>query len=369
MADNEKTIAFTTSVAADAKQSPVKTTNDSITPINEKSNAVSAIHRLETFNMPELYDKSFKVRAPVIDGLLYSDTYLFCGTPKLGKSFMMLQIAYHVASGRELWGYEVRQGVVLYMALEDDERRLQERLYRMFDVECVENLYMATHSGTLSSNLLDQLSSFVQTHTDTSLIIIDTLKRVREGDDDKYSYASDYEVITCLKQFADNNDICLMVVHHSRKQRADDIFDMISGTNGLLGAADGGFMFHKEKRTSSEGVLDVTGRDQPEQTLYLNRDPESLCWVLDKAEMERYQVKEDPIIEPVVALMDKRNGYWSGTATELVSDLGVNMNAIVLAKKLNVNASKLMNDYGIVYKNTRTHEGRRISLSRPDCNA
>ena len=369
MSETKKTIAVDASVAADAKQSPVKTTNDSITLIRAKSNAGGAIHKLETFNMPELYDKPFKARAPVIDGLLYPDTYLFCGTPKIGKSFMMLQIAYHVASGRELWGYEVRQGVVLYMALEDDERRLQERLYRMFDVECTEDLYMATHAGTLSSDLFDQLTEFVQTHPDTTLIIIDTLKRIRDDDDDEYSYASDYDAITSIKQFADDNDICLMVVHHSRKQPSKDIFDMISGTNGLLGAADGGFMFHRDKRTSSEGVLDVTGRDQPEQTLYLNRDPDSLCWVLDKAEMERFKVKEDPIIKPVVSLMDRTKGSWSGSATDLISALGIDINAIVLSKKLNVNVSKLMNDHGIVYENTRTHEGRRISLFRTDHNA
>ena len=369
MSENKKTIASDTSVAADVKQSPVKTTNDSINPFCGKSNAFSHVSQLDTFTMPELYDRAFQSRPPVIEGLLYPGTHLFCGSPKLGKSFMMLQIAYHVASGQELWGYDVRQGTVLYMALEDDERRLQERLYRMFDVDCTEELYMATRADTLSGSLIEQMCSFVEEHTETSLIIIDTLQRIRDGGEDRYSYANDYEVINSMKQFTDKSGICLLLVHHPRKQQSEDRFEMISGTNGLLGAADGGFMLHQEKRTSSEGILDVIGRDQPEQTLYLNRDPDRLCWVLDKAEMDKYMEKEDPAINAVAGFMESIEGVWSGTATDLAKELCMDMNPIVLSKKLNVNASKLRNDHGIIYENTRTHEGRRINLYRQKGNA
>lgn len=369
MSENKKTIALDSSVAADDKQSPVRITNYSINPSPGKSNTVRQSCQLETISMPELYDITFQYRPPVIDGLLYPGTYLFSGTPKLGKSFMMLQIAYHVASGQELWGYNVRQGTVLYLALEDTERRLQERLYRMFDVDCTESLYMATHAGTLSGDLIEQMQRFVEEHEETTLIIIDALQCIREGGEDRYSYADDYENINSIKQFSDKNGTCLIVVHHTKKQKSEDIFEMISGTNGLLGAADGGFVFHKEKRTSSEGILDVTGRDQPQQTLYLNRDPDSLCWVLDKAEMERFSVKEEPVIIAVVGFMDKTDGSWSGTATDLIKELGVDMNPIVLSKKLNVNASKLSNDYRIIYENTRTHDGRRIYLSKAEDNA
>lgn len=57
------------------------------------------------------------------------------GAPKVGKSFLMAQIGYHVSTGLELWGYPVHQGAVLYLALEDDHRRLQDRLFRMFGTE------------------------------------------------------------------------------------------------------------------------------------------------------------------------------------------------------------------------------------------
>nr|WP_330407370.1 AAA family ATPase [Enterocloster lavalensis] len=87
----------------------------------------------------------------------------------------------------------------------------------------------------------------------TRLIIIDTLQKIREAGGDKYSYGNDYDIIGKLKQFAGRTGLCLLLVHHTRKQQADDKFDMISGTNGLLGAADGAFLLQKEKRTDRRG--------------------------------------------------------------------------------------------------------------------
>ena len=66
--------------------------------------------------MPELYGTTYESKSAVIDGLLYAGTYLFAGAPKLGKSFLMLQLGYHVSTGTPLWGYPVRQGSVLYLA-------------------------------------------------------------------------------------------------------------------------------------------------------------------------------------------------------------------------------------------------------------
>ena len=150
---------------------------------------------LPTVSMNDLYEQVYPGRPPVIDGLLYAGTYLFVGAPKVGKSFLMAQLAYHVSKGLPLWGYEVRQGVVLYLALEDNHRRLQERLYRMFGVESTGNLFFAIGAKQLGGGLEEQLKGFVREHTDTRLIIIDTLQKIREAGAEKYSYANDYEVI------------------------------------------------------------------------------------------------------------------------------------------------------------------------------
>ena len=107
----------------------------------------------------------------------------------------------------------------------------------------------------IGGGLDEQLEKFVREHSDTKLIIVDTLQKVREAVSDSYSYSSDYEVIGKLKQFADRYGVCVLIVHHTRKQPAGDSFEMISGTTGLLGCADGALLMQKEKRTDSKATL------------------------------------------------------------------------------------------------------------------
>mgnify|MGYP005835238911 CR=1 FL=1 len=318
---------------------------------------------LPTISMSELYQNVYQGRPPIIDGLLYPGTYLFAGAPKVGKSFLMAQLAYHVSMGLPLWDYPVHKGTVLYLALEDDHRRLQERLYRMFGMDGTNDLLFAIHAKQLGVGLEGQLKMFVREHPDTKLIIIDTLQKVREAGGDKYSYANDYEVVGTLKRLADDCGICLLLVHHTRKQQADDKFDMISGTNGLLGAADGAFLLQKEKRTDGSAILDVAGRDQQDQRLYLTKDKEHLTWTLERMETELWVEPPDPVLEAVAAFITAERPSWSGTATELAAVLQVDMKPNALAMRLNVRAGKLAAEYHIHYENTRTHAGRSISLT------
>ena len=318
---------------------------------------------LPTISMNDLYENVYQSRPPVIDGLLYPGAYLFVGAPKVGKSFLMAQLAYHVSTGLPLWGYPVRQGTVLYLALEDDHRRLQERLYRMFGTDGTDNLYFAIYAKQLGGGLEEQLKRFVQEHPDTRLIIIDTLQKIREAGGDKYSYGNDYDIIGKLKQFADQTSLCLLLVHHTRKQQADDKFDMISGTNGLLGAADGAFLLQKEKRTDRAATLELSGRDQQDQRLHLNRDMERLVWELERAETELWKAPPDPILEAVAALVTADRPMWAGTATELVQALQLDIKPNTLTMRLNVNAGRLLNEYNIQYESSRNRAGRRVKLA------
>ena len=374
MSVKEKTTAPASSVSADEEQSfDVKSIN-SITDDSSESNdyfvemqkemcrMLDPTH-LPTVSMDELLDTVYQSKPPVIDGLLYPGTHLFVGAPKIGKSFFMAQLAYHVSTGIPLWDYPVRKGTVLYLALEDNYRRLQERLFRMFGTDGTENLHFAISARQLGNGLDKQLQGFMQKHPDTRLIIIDTLQKVREVGGDNYSYANDYEIITRLKQSTDSYGICLILVHHTRKQQSDDKFDMISGTNGLLGAADGAWLLQKEKRTSNNATLDISGRDQQDQRLYLIRDTERLTWQLEKAETELWKEPPDPILDAVAALTAEEQPEWVGSPTELVNKLGLDIQPNVLTKRLNVNAGRLQNEYGVRYENDRSHGGRFIKLT------
>ena len=376
--EKEKTTVPVPSVGADGEQpfsyvndEIITTCGEEINPLDE--NMEDIFHQMEqmsepsylpTMTMSQLYDTVYESRLPIIDGLLYPGTYLFVGAPKVGKSFLMAQIAYHVSTGQALWNYSVHAGTVLYLALEDDYRRLQERLSRMFGVEGTDTLHFATCAKQLGAGLAEQLHRFVSEHQDTRLIIIDTLQKIREAGGDKCSYANDYEIIGQLIQFADQTGVSLLLVHHTRKQQADDKFDRISGTNGLLGAADGAFILEKEKRTGDTAILEVSGRDQPEQKLILRKNMERLVWELERAETELWQVPPDPILEKVASMLTDRGQDWIGSPTELTAALQLDLKPNLLTKHLNVNAGRLFNEHQIQYKNIRTHAGRRIRLKQ-----
>ena len=357
------------SIGVDTEQSSIKQTTNSISnrdvnfnPFDEFFKKIDPSY-MKTVTMQELYQDIYSKKPPVIEGLLYQGTYLFVGSPKIGKSFFMAQLAYHVSTGTPLWDYPVKKGTVLYLALEDDYRRLQERMYRMFGTDSTENLYFSVSSKPLGNGLTDQLSGFIREHPDTTLVIIDTLQKIREVDSDSYSYAKDYEIINQLKQFSDSWGICLLLVHHTRKQKSSDNFDMISGTNGLLGCADGAFMLYKETRTSNKATLEISGRDQQDQRIHLIRDEEKLCWNFEKAETELWKEPPEPLLECIANLVTEENPTWQGTATELIEKLGLDMKPNVVSLKLNVNAGRLMNDYSIRYTNKRNHSGRMIFFS------
>ena len=361
---NEMT-AHNTPVGAGDEQSSTKYLDTSIADDLSDFNSLELNcfdeNYLHTVSMTELYDTVYENRPPIIDGLLYSGLYLFVGSPKIGKSFLMAQLAYHISTGTPIWNYKVSKGTVLYLALEDDYSRLQKRLYQMFGTDSADNLYLSVSASQLNDGLDKQLESFITKHADTKLIIIDTLQKVREVSSD-YSYSNDYEIISSLKKFADNNKICMILVHHTRKQKSDDSFDMISGTNGLLGAADGAFVLQKEKRTANAATLEISGRDQQDQKLYLNRNPDNLIWELERTETELWKEPPEPLLQVISHKISDSSPAWQGSPTELVSWLGVDMKPNALSLKLNINAARLFNEYGIRYSNRHTHSGRVITL-------
>ena len=372
MIDKKEKAAPIVSVGADTEQLSQKFSMGIIPEENENFKSLDEIQQewfrsmdpsyLKTVSMTELYDTVFQSKPPIIDGLLYPGTYIFAGAPKLGKSFLMAQLAYHVSTGTPLWNYATRKGTALYLALEDDYRRLQERLYRMFGTESADNLHFSVSASQIGNGLDEQLEWFITAHPDTKLIIIDTLQKVREITGDSYSYANDYDIINRIKKFTDRHGVCVLLVHHTRKQNADDKFDMISGTTGLLGCADGAFLLQKEKRTSNCATLEVSGRDQPDQKMHLIRNTETLLWELSEVESELWKEPSEPLLETVAAFITEGNAEWYGSPTELVQALEIDIKANALSMKLNINAGRLFNEYGICYENKRCHDGRKIRL-------
>ena len=373
MENKKEKTAPDVSVGADTEQPIRKNTTSSISENGGNIKSFEELQRemqlrsdpsyLQTISMNELFDTQYRSKQPLIDGLLYPGTYIFAGSPKLGKSFLMAQLAYHVSTGQRLWGYEVHQGTVLYLALEDDFQRIQSRMFMMYGVADTASLHFATAANKIGNGLDEQLENFIKEHPDTKLVIIDTMQKIREAGGEAYSYASDYEIIGKLKRFADRHSICIVTVHHTRKQPAGDSFETISGTTGLLGCADGALLMQKKKRTALEATVDAVGRDQQDQILYLKKDAGTQIWSLERTENEPYQEPPDLVLDTVSQLVSSESREWTGSPTELAETVNTGMAANALTKYLNVKSGRLLDEYHVKYENRAKHSGRQVKLT------
>ena len=129
---------------------------------------------------------------------------------------------------------------MLYLCLEDSFQRIQSRLFDLTE-DAPPTLRFAVMSQQLHNGLVEQIEQFLKEHPQTRLIVIDTLQRIRTAGNDANPYASDYRDIGVLKALADKHRIAILLIHHLRKELADDVFSRISGTTAISGAVDSSF--------------------------------------------------------------------------------------------------------------------------------
>lgn len=216
------------------------------------------MQKLQTVNAETLLYEPLEKPSFVVDSLIPTGLSLFCGSQKIGKSWLMLKLCLCVSQGIPLWDMPTMEGDVLYLCLEDTFCRIQDRLFRLTD-EASGRLHFAVASCKLSDGLIVQLEDYLKDYPDSRLIVIDTLQKVRTASKDN-AYASDYGDISLIKDFADRHSLAVIVVHHIRKQNDSDVFNKVSGTTGLTGSADATFVLEKEKR-ASDTVTAVTPKD------------------------------------------------------------------------------------------------------------
>lgn len=157
------------------------------------------------------------------------------------------------------------------------------------------------------------MDAFVAAHPDTVLVIIDTLQMVRPIHD--ATYANDYRDLSVLKRLADKHGIAILLIHHLRKEKAEDVFHRISGTTAISGAVDSSFTLVEEKRGSGRARLTCVGRDIEYRELELRRSEENV-WELVSDSREEPVLREDRIVVLLSAFMSTRP-VFIGTPTEL----------------------------------------------------
>ncbi len=290
--------------------------------------AADSPQQLQVISAPELQRANLPPVKFLIEGILPDGTSLLTAASKIGKSWMVLDIGLCQAAGRPFMGHKTNQCGVLYLALEDSLHRLQNRMNKILNgTPAPSQFYFTTEAPKLDNGLLDTLDDHLKKHPDTKLIIIDTLQKVRgQSLPREASYAQDYREMETIKGFMDKRGVSVLFVHHNRKMKDDDDpFNMISGTNGIMGAADTIWTITKAHRADDEATLHITGRDVEQSDTVIRFDKGEWRWKkvgsADWLAEQRARLEYDgsPIVKTIKKLLEQSPEHrWDGTAKELL---------------------------------------------------
>ena len=263
----------------------------------------------------------------LIPDVLPQGLAILCASSKVGKSWMAMQMCLAISRGKEFLDYASNQAGCLYLALEDGIFRLKDRLNKVLDGgKAPSNFYLSIKANGLDSGLIKQLDEEFEEHPDIKLIIIDTLQKVRgSAKKDEIAYATDYRELGALKEYADNKRICIFLIHHLRKMADEnDVFNMISGSNGIMGVCDTIFIIYKKKRQDENAVLFMTGRDIRQQDVVVHFDETKYRWEMvgtaeeEERKRKKREYENNPIVKTVKDLLKQYPMGWKGTATDLI---------------------------------------------------
>jgi hypothetical protein len=267
----------------------------------EESEVVNAVNAVDDFpqngfrsswTAKDLMGHVFPEPRYAVPGVLAEGANLLAGAPKLGKSWLALNVSAAVAyGGLALDKVHVERGEALYLALEDPPRRLQRRLRLILGgATAPDGLFIETEWERLLEGGCDRLDAWLGAHPDCRLVTVDVFAKVRgvvAGNVNRYE--ADYAAMSSLKSVADAHGVAALVVHHTRKAAADDFVDSVSGTHGLAAAADAVLVLSRS-RGSADAKLHVTGRDIEEAEYAMQFDPANGTWALLEGPAEEYEL-------------------------------------------------------------------------------
>lgn len=309
-----------------------------------------------------LWDLEFVAQRFCIRGLLPQGLCILGGAPKIGKSWLVLDWCIRIAKGEPILDMDTIQGTTLYLCLEDTLQRVQHRVYCMSE-EATPNAYFATAAGTLADDLEAQVSSFLLSHPDTVLVVVDTFQMVRGNANDP-SYGSDYQDMQRLKRIADKYGITILLVHHLRKQGDRDPVNRLSGTTGISGALDAVFVLDRKDRAQNAALLVCTGRDIEYRELELRFSKERCVWDLVSDSAEHPEQLLPLELNTFLGYM-KKVKFFSGGNTELTEAFNASTGGTIEPKRLKqlMNCSKeALRELGLTFRSYRSNGQRLVEV-------
>ncbi len=324
--------------------------------------------KLKTISSTDLQKANLPPVQFLVERFLPEGTSMISAPPKIGKSWFVLDLGLSIAKGMPFLERSTNRAGVLYLALEDSLNRLQDRMNKILDgAEAPTNFDFATEAPNLDNGFFEALEETLKDKPNIKLVIIDTLQKIRGVPKGRESaYGQDYREMGALKSFMDRHGVSVLFVHHTRKMKdLDDPFNMISGTQGIMGAADTAFTLLKAKREDEGATLHVTGRDVEQISEIVKFNKEIWKWetvgdarVLEE-QKKRQAFERNPITVTVVKLIEESpQKRWDGTASELMEQ-GKRITGMPIAptlKKLGWTLKSMESDFynysGVIFEKT-----------------
>lgn len=314
------------------------------------------------FSAEELQKRRIRPIQWIVRGVLPEGLAIICAPSKYGKSWMMMQLCEAVADGKPFLDFETEKCDCMYFSLEDSDRRFQDRLNKTMQGKTAPpNFYGSTECSTMQLGLFKELEELMELYPRIKLIIIDSGGAAKT----ESAYSADYREMGEFKKFAEKHGLCILLVHHMRKQMDDaDIYNRINGSMGIMGAADTILMLSRKKRDDENTTLILTGRDVEDKELVVCFDKTNFQWqVIGTAEEEacrkaKSEYESNPVIKTIKALIEKSPSGWCGTSSELkvkIYEMTGSLysgSAESVGKTISKYLDRLLSD-GIEHKDTR----------------
>jgi predicted ArsR family transcriptional regulator len=252
----------------------------------------SRLHRISEIQAADYPEMEW-----LVDGVLPArGLIVLAGRPKSGKSWLALDLVLSVAAGTDCMGRPTgTTGVTIYLALEDSPARIKERS-EIIGLSS-DNAYIATSWWAADQGGYEELREMVR-ELRPKLVVVDTLAAFKAGSAviRKPQFEIDYDQARKLKSIADENSCCVLLVHHTRKADADDVFDTISGTLGLNAVADT-IAVLQHSRGSNAGKLHITGRDVADEQFAATFD--NGRWIICHDTTQNEETTRDKVLRAV----------------------------------------------------------------------
>ena len=250
-----------------------------------------------------------------VSSILPEGLAVFAGKQKSGKTWLALSLGHAVGTGAEFLGHKCTGGDVLLLLLEDNPRRVQDRMRRMGLPGSERVQIFNTWPGpgkTALAALVDWLEQAIKDGKAPRLIIIDTLKRFlgissAKGD----AYEKSVVQLMPLQQIALAAGTTVLGITHERKDsRSDDWQDRITGSAGILSVADTIISLSRE-RDKPNALLRVTGRDVQDTEIVLTFQSDTCTWTT----LDRHPAVQDALLRARQGAREFLEGMIEGGTT------------------------------------------------------